>query len=87
MTSELQAEGDMREFVRAVQGMRKEAGLSPKDRVSLKVQTSDGGEALVKQFEAEITKTVGADVIEFADAEGTEVKAGEHEFTVELVKK
>ncbi len=84
ITSELQAEGDAREFMRAVQDMRKKAGLEPHDRIRLMVQTSDSGETVVKQFETEISKTVGADSITFGDAEGVEVKAGDHEFTVEL---
>lgn len=86
ITEELKAEGDAREFMRQVQDMRKQAGLLPHDRISLTVQTSDGGEALVTQFLSEIKKTVGADDITFGDATGTEVKAGDHECTVELKK-
>ena len=85
ITPELKAEGDMRELVRAIQGMRKDAGLEPQNRIMLKVQTSDGGEALVNQFKTEIQKTVGATDISFGDAEGSEVNAGEHSFTIELV--
>lgn len=86
ITPELQAEGDAREFMRTVQSMRKTTGLSPKDRIILTVQTSDGGEAVVKSFLEEIVKTIGADDIVFGDAEGTEVKAGDHSFTVEMKK-
>lgn len=86
ITPELKAEGDMRELVRAIQGMRKDADLEPQDRITLTVQTSDGGEALIKQFETEIVKTVGADAITFGDADGQEVVAGEHSFTLQLIK-
>jgi isoleucyl-tRNA synthetase len=86
ITPELKAEGDVREFIRAVQDLRKQTGLEAKDRIRLVVQTSDGGEALVTQFKAEIMKVVGADDITFGNAEGTEVKAGEHSLTVQITK-
>ncbi|MFM2381585.1 MAG: hypothetical protein RLZZ76_352 [Candidatus Parcubacteria bacterium] len=87
ITPELKAEGDVREFIRAVQDLRKQAGLMPSDRVVLTTQTSDGGQALLAQFKAEIMKVVGAEDIVFADAVGSEVKAGEYSFTVELKRK
>lgn len=86
ITPELKAEGDVREFIRAVQEMRKTTGLAPQDRITLIVQASDGGEALVTQFRTEIMKVVGADDIAFGDAEGSEVKAGEHSLSVQIVK-
>jgi len=86
ITPELQTEGDARELMRAVQGMRKDKGLEPGDRITLILQTSDGGEAMVRTFETEIKRTVGADSITFGDAEGSEMVAGEHSFTVEIKK-
>ena len=86
ITPELQAEGDAREFIRGVQAERKNLGLEPGDRITLTVQAADSAETIIKQFEADIKKTVGAETITFGDAEGTELKAGEHEFTVEITK-
>lgn len=86
ITPELKAEGDVREFIRAVQEMRKQSGLEARDRITLTIQTSDGGEALVSQFKTEIMKVVGAEEISFGNAEGTEVKAGDHSFTAQIVK-
>lgn len=86
MTPELKAEGDAREFMRAVQGLRKDAGLEQHDRIALTVQTSDGGEAVIKAHQDDIIRTVGATAIDFADANGTEITAGDHSFTVELHK-
>lgn len=87
ITPELQAEGDARELMRAIQDLRKKAGLEPKDHITLTVQTSDGGEALIEQFMEEIKRTVGATTVAFGDADGTEVTAGEYSFTIELAKK
>jgi isoleucyl-tRNA synthetase len=84
ITPELQAEGDSRDFIRAVQDMRKKASLEAHDDITLTVQASDGGEAIIQQFKKDIQKTVGATKIIFADAEGVEVLAGEHSFTVQI---
>ncbi len=84
ITPELKMEGDARDFIRAVQEMRKQKGLAPQDRISLKIQTSDGGQEVVKNFEAEIKRVVGADSIDFTSADGEEITAGDHSFTVEL---
>lgn len=86
ITSELQAEGDAREFMRQVQELRKRSGLSPSDRITLTIQTSHNGKALVTQFQTDIQKTVGAVNIQFGDTIGTEVTAGVHEFTVAIEK-
>lgn len=86
ITPELKAEGDVREFMRAVQGMRKVAGLQQQDRVSLMVQTSDGGAAVLDTHKDEIIKTVGATALTYGDAVGEEVLAGDHSFTVEMQK-
>jgi isoleucyl-tRNA synthetase len=86
ITPELQMEGDARELMRGIQDMRKRLGLEPQDRIALVIQTSDGGEAVVRAFESGIKATVGAEVIEFGDARGEEIQAGEHSFTVEVRK-
>lgn len=86
ITPELKAEGDARELIRQIQDMRKKAGLQASDRIVLTIQTSDGGETLVKQFQADIEKTVGASQVVFGDATGAEITAGEHSFTIELKK-
>jgi isoleucyl-tRNA synthetase len=84
ITEELKAEGDARELIRKIQELRKQKGLEPKDRIGLLVQTSDSGEALINTFMEEIKKVVGANMIVFGNAEGEEVTAGEHSFTVML---
>lgn len=87
ITPELKAEGNVRELIRQIQDLRKQSGLEAKDRITLILQTSDGAQAMVKAFEAEIQKVVGADAIIFGDAQGSEVTAGEYSFTVQVQKK
>jgi len=84
ITPELKLEGDAREFMRAVQDMRKKAGLEPSDRITLTVQTSDGGEAVIKEHGEDIKKVVGADDIFLDDTKGEEVMLGDHSFTIEI---
>jgi isoleucyl-tRNA synthetase len=86
ITPELKTEGDVREFIRSVQELRKQSGLEAKDRIVLTVQASDGAQAMITAFQSEIAKVVGADEIVFGDAEGAELTAGEHSLTVQLQK-
>ncbi len=84
LTPELKAEGEARELMRAVQDMRKKAGLEPQDRIKLVVQTDSAGQAVVEQFKDEISRTVGAEDITFADTEGEEIITGENSFVISL---
>ncbi len=84
ITSELKAEGDMREFIRAVQDMRKKKGLQPSDIITLTVDTDEAGKNILTQFTEEIKKVVGAKDIVFAKNNGEEVSIDELKFTVEF---
>ena len=86
LTHELLNEGYVREFIRGVQGERKAEGLAPQDPISLTIETSVEGEAVIVQFQTEIQKTVGATSVVFDKTEGVEIKAGEHSFVVSLTK-
>ncbi len=86
ITPELKMEGDVREFIRQIQDLRKNLTLEAKDRISLCVQTSKEGEAMISNFRPEIERVVGADAIAFADNNGSDVQAGEHSFTVAIEK-
>jgi len=76
ITPELQAEGDAREVIRAIQQTRKQAKLSPEDEITLTV--SENGKELVEQFKDEITKVANVTEFVFGDVEdGVEVKLSE----------
>ncbi len=86
ITPALQAEGEARDFIRAVQDMRKQAGLEASDTIVLSVQSSGAGEKLIEEFKAEIMTVVGAKDIVFTSTKGNEMTIGEHSFTVALEK-
>jgi isoleucyl-tRNA synthetase len=69
ITPELKKEGDFREFVRYVQGLRKDADLLPGDLVTLSVPEKD--KETIVGFEDELKKVAGIKDIEF---KGEEIK-------------
>lgn len=84
ITPELKIEGDARDFIRAVQDLRKASGLEARDRIKLVVQTTNDGEAVVRTHEAEIKRVTGTDEIAFGDATGEDIKFGDHKATIEI---
>jgi len=70
LTSELRAEGLMREIIRHIQATRKKAGLNVDDRIELNF-TSKNTEVLdaFKKFEQEISKEVLATKVEISEDE------------------
>ncbi|MEK7572311.1 MAG: class I tRNA ligase family protein [Patescibacteria group bacterium] len=86
ITPELKEEGNYREFVRALQDMRKKIGLTPSDIISLSIETNNEGKKLVQKFESEIKKTILAKNIEFLDNKGEEVKVDDLVFKISIQK-
>lgn len=84
ITLELKAEGDVREFIRAVQDMRKKKGLDPDDAIVLRVGADETGNALINKFATDVKKVVGATDIVFGDNTGEEVTIDQLKFTVEF---
>jgi valyl-tRNA synthetase len=74
----------MREFIRAVQDMRKKKGLQPADVVTLTVATDEKGQSILNQFADEIKKVVGAKDILFAENSGEEIVIDEVTFVIEF---
>jgi isoleucyl-tRNA synthetase len=69
ITDELRHEGDFREFLRSIQGMRKDADLSPTDLIRLFVPESS--KVIIAGFEEELKKVAGIKEIKF---EGVELR-------------
>ncbi len=77
ITPPLKAEGDAREFIRAVQSMRKDADLMPADQIAVTVAASPELKAALTANQELIMKTVGATTLTFGTVtEGTTVTIG-----------
>ncbi len=86
ITEELQTEGQYRELVRAIQDMRKKAGLNPNDIIGLEIATGVSAEVMINKFKNELLKAVGARDVQIKENNGIEVKIDELIFTVNIVK-
>lgn len=69
ITAELKVEGEIREFVRIIQDLRKEAKFTPKNRIVLNISTGDYLKNLISQNVDNLKKEIGADKIEFMKTE------------------
>lgn len=86
INSELKEEGNFRELVRAIQDMRKKAGLVSSDVVVLNIETDQNGQNLVNKFKDELLKTVNAREISFAGNSAEEVKIDNLSFKITIQK-
>lgn len=85
VTPELAAEGVMRDVVRAVQDMRKHAGLSPRDRIALTIAPPAGAEPLDAHRDA-LMQATGAETLDIRETEGTEVATSFGTYTVSIAR-
>lgn len=65
ITSELEAEGNAREFVNRIQKIRKESGFNLIDRIEIKVSANKGLMDSLVQFNTYICAEILADKLEF----------------------
>jgi isoleucyl-tRNA synthetase len=64
ITPQLRNEGMIRDLVRSVQGMRKDGGLKPKQKIYLRYSTTPSLRQLIQKNETEIKEEIAADKIE-----------------------
>ena len=74
ITKELQKEGDLRSFIRAVQELRKNKNLMPADAIELLVETDNVGKEFLNSVISEIKKPTNINEIIFAENDGEELK-------------
>lgn len=90
INDELKREGDLREFIRQIQEIRKKERFTPKDRAFLQVETGDPGQSFLKSFEKEIQDAALISSVSFEktspDLIGREIFVGEMKFLVRLSK-
>ncbi len=84
LTPELIAEGAVREVMRAVQDMRKDAGLEPSDRIKLTIDTNENGQNAIMAHKESLLKTVGATDVVFEVTFGTSVTSGDYSFVCSI---
>lgn len=72
ITPMLQKEGDMRELVRGIQGMRKDGGLNPEDEITLVVETDK--KEFIEEFKKEIETPTNIKSFEFSNNHSGENK-------------
>lgn len=86
ITPELKQEGYFRELLRFVQSLRKDADLSPDEKINITIATSKEGEDLIKKYESELMRIAGVNNISFNENAGTEFVTGDLRFTIQIKK-
>jgi len=85
ITPELKKEGIVRDFIRHIQDMRKQMGLTPGDYVDMSIKTDNEGKDLLDQFADKIKSQAKAKSIIFTEAElGKEIVIGDISFGIEI---
>ncbi|MCR4310991.1 MAG: class I tRNA ligase family protein, partial [Candidatus Taylorbacteria bacterium] len=83
ITSGLKEEGNVREFVRAIQEVRKNAGLTLGDLATLIVETDEKGKKFVQKYEKELMKVAQLKGVNFAPVSG-DVKVAFDDFSLKV---
>lgn len=87
ITPELKEEGDFRDLLRNLQGLRKEAGLDPSDLINIFVETDEEGRVFFEKFSSEIKNVAGIKKIEFTQVQpAVEIPIGDYLFKVKIEK-
>jgi len=82
ITPELKEEGNARELTHFIQNLRKQEGLTPRDKVSLVIDTNKIGKQLVQKFKNEIKKIALLNNVNFAKTEGEKIQIDNYTFTI-----
>lgn len=86
ITLELKKEGQFREILRTVQGLRKDSKLETSDIITLTIKTTDEGRAIIEMFAEELKKTALVREIIFADVASEDIDIDGTPFALEILK-
>jgi len=87
ITPELKKEGQFRELIRHVQGMRKKEKFTPSDLAIIRIETGSDGKALVEEFMYEFKGATPVGSVEFGGvSEGEEIKIDNLAFKISISK-
>ncbi len=67
ITPQLRKEGQVRELIRMIQGIRKQEGLQPTKRVTLYIKTGEMGRKIIEEFQDEIRRSTSLTEIVWVD--------------------
>jgi len=84
ITPELKQEGQVRELTRAIQDLRKKAGLTPQDEIELIVETNEEGKEFMSLFMSNIKKVTNTKSIKFSENDNREIKINELKFKIKI---
>ncbi|OHA20221.1 MAG: hypothetical protein A2836_02880 [Candidatus Taylorbacteria bacterium RIFCSPHIGHO2_01_FULL_45_63] len=86
LTAELKEEGKVREFIRGVQELRKNSGLTISDFATLTIQTSPAGRDFLEKNKSEIIKNTLLKGVRFAETFGETVEIDDMSFILDIKK-
>lgn len=87
ITPQLREEGVVREIIRQIQQMRKKAGLTPRDQISITYEAESALDNIVKRNRKTILSETGAKgLLRVKKPMGQEVKIGENKFLLAIQK-
>jgi len=84
ITPELQKEGDLRELIRSIQSLRKDAKLNPSERVTL--VASENSKDLVSEFKDELLKIAGIENVVYQDGGENSINLSESTLQISIKK-
>lgn len=86
ITTELKIEGNSREFIRAIQDLRKEKGLTIHDKVILIVDTDIVTKDFIEKNQTFISNSTSIKEIQFKNIEGESMKVGDFVLKMNIEK-
>ena len=85
ITLELKKEGEVREFIRAVQDLRKEKGLTPDQKITLQIGTSPEGRSFLESAQTEIMKPTNVSSFNFSQVSAELIQIGEFSYKINII--
>ncbi len=86
LTPDLKQEGATRDFIRFVQDLRKQGGLTPSEKIELHISANSSGEELIEVFGEDIQKATLAKITLVEKTSGEKLAIDHYSFTVLLKK-
>ena len=86
LTPELENEGRVREFIRAVQELRKKEKFNPHDRIVIEIGALASGRSFIEKFQNFILKGISADSIVFTSLSQDQITINGLSFSIRLKK-